>query len=139
MLYLQEREAFLQQFRFTGSTEDFEVAMRAYEWPKKFAGNLREASGKANSGRRLLLAGCHRHFAVAYACASGCARCLRLSLCLCLGMPSAHLIGLTSCSSDIAPYFPWPSAKHCDLNSPWIGVKCSSSDKVCYICRAPRI
>ena len=69
---LQEREAFLQQFRFTGSTEDFEVAMRAYEWPRKFAGNLREASGKANSGK-----GCAWKAAKAASTSicSGCGRC----------------------------------------------------------------
>ena len=83
-LYLQEREAFLQQFRFTGSTEDFEVAMRAYEWPRKFAGNLREASGKANSGKRC----CWQ--AVKASCSKVC---LWLYLCLSLGMPSAQLIG----------------------------------------------
>ena len=93
---LQEREAFLQQFRFTGSTEDFEVAMRAYEWPRKFAGNLREASGKANTGK-----GCCWQAANA-----SCNR-----TCLCLRISSALLIVPASCKFDGSPILPLALSK----------------------------
>ena len=47
---LQERFEFLAKYRHTVPEEDFEVAMKAYEWPKKFVSIMKEAAAKATSG-----------------------------------------------------------------------------------------
>ena len=47
---LQERFEFLAQYRHVVPEEDFEVAMKAYEWPKKFVSIMKEAATKATSG-----------------------------------------------------------------------------------------
>ena len=46
----QERFDFLAKYRHTVPEEDFEVAMKAYEWPKKFVSIMKEAAAKATSG-----------------------------------------------------------------------------------------
>ena len=50
MQILQERFDFLAKYRHTVPEEDFEVAMKAYEWPKKFVSIIKEAAAKATSG-----------------------------------------------------------------------------------------
>lgn len=47
---MQERFEFLAQYRHVVPEEDFEVAMKAYEWPKKFVSIMKEAATKATSG-----------------------------------------------------------------------------------------
>ena len=47
---LQERAEFLHSYRHPTSEDDFLLAVRAAEWPKKFLGTLREASARANAG-----------------------------------------------------------------------------------------
>ncbi len=49
-LFMQERFEFLAQYRHVVPEEDFEVAMKAYEWPKKFVSIMKEAATKATSG-----------------------------------------------------------------------------------------
>ena len=46
----QERFEFLAKYRHVVPEEDFEVAMRSYEWPKKFVSIMKEAATKATSG-----------------------------------------------------------------------------------------
>lgn len=46
----QERFEFLAKYRHVVPEEDFEVAMKAYEWPKKFVSIMKEAATKATSG-----------------------------------------------------------------------------------------
>ena len=50
---MQERFEFLAQYRHVVPEEDFEVAMKAYEWPKKFVSIMKEAATKATSGRSI--------------------------------------------------------------------------------------
>ncbi len=50
---MQERFEFLARYRHTVPEEDFEVAMKAYEWPKKFVSIMKEAATKATSGMLL--------------------------------------------------------------------------------------
>lgn len=50
---LQERFDYLARYRRVVPEEDFEVAMKAYEWPKKFVSIMKEAATKATSGTRL--------------------------------------------------------------------------------------
>lgn len=47
---MQERFEYLARYRRPLPEEDFEVAMRAYEWPKKFVSIMKEAATKATSG-----------------------------------------------------------------------------------------
>jgi hypothetical protein len=47
---MQERFEFLAKYRHVVPEEDFEVAMKAYEWPKKFVSIMKEAATKATSG-----------------------------------------------------------------------------------------
>lgn len=47
---MQERFDYLARYRRSLPEEDFEVAMRAYEWPKKFVSIMKEAATKATSG-----------------------------------------------------------------------------------------
>ena len=51
MCNLQERFEFLAKYRHTVPEEDFEMAMKAYEWPKKFVSIMKEAAAKATSGQ----------------------------------------------------------------------------------------
>ncbi|KAK9812825.1 hypothetical protein WJX72_004356 [[Myrmecia] bisecta] len=46
------RDDFLEAYRFAVPEEDFEVAMRAYEWPKKMVAIMKDAIGKANGEHR---------------------------------------------------------------------------------------
>ncbi|DBB17907.1 TPA: hypothetical protein ACH3X3_002922 [Trebouxia sp. C0006] len=48
----KERFEFLAQYRHVVPEEDFEVAMKAYEWPKKFVSIMKEAATKATSEQR---------------------------------------------------------------------------------------
>lgn len=50
-LPLQERFDFLLKFWHDIPEEDFEVAMKAYEWPKKFVTIMKEAASKATLGQ----------------------------------------------------------------------------------------
>ena len=54
---MQERFDFLAKYRHAVPEEDFEVAMKAYEWPKKFVSIMKEAATKATSGKQ---AHCYR-------------------------------------------------------------------------------
>lgn len=47
---MQERSEFLMKYRHGVPEEDFEVAMKAYEWPKKFVTIMKEAASKATLG-----------------------------------------------------------------------------------------
>lgn len=47
---MQERFDYLARYRRPLPEEDFEVAMKAYEWPKKFVSIMKEAATKATSG-----------------------------------------------------------------------------------------
>ena len=47
---LQERFDYLARYRRVVPEEDFEVAMKAYEWPRKFVSIMKEAATKATSG-----------------------------------------------------------------------------------------
>lgn len=44
--------------------EDFEVAMKAYEWPKKFVSIMKEAATKATSGTTASQLACATHTSV---------------------------------------------------------------------------
>ena len=50
MVALQERFDYLAKYRRALPEEDFEVAMKAYEWPKKFVSIMKEAATKATAG-----------------------------------------------------------------------------------------
>lgn len=47
---MQDRFDYLAKYRRALPEEDFEVAMKAYEWPKKFVSIMKEAATKATSG-----------------------------------------------------------------------------------------
>ena len=49
-MLMQERSEFLMKYRHGVLEEDFEVAMKAYEWPKKFVTIMKEAASKAALG-----------------------------------------------------------------------------------------
>lgn len=68
----QERFEFLAKYRHVVPEEDFEVAMRAYEWPKKFVSIMKEAATKATSG---LLPQCFASVKVTISCLRHGGRC----------------------------------------------------------------
>ncbi|KAF5833108.1 hypothetical protein DUNSADRAFT_10689 [Dunaliella salina] len=45
----KERDEFMYSHRFPVPAEDFEIAMRAYEWPRKMMDIMKEATTKANA------------------------------------------------------------------------------------------
>jgi len=45
----KERDEFMYNHRFPVPAEDFEIAMRAYEWPRKMIDIMKEATTKANA------------------------------------------------------------------------------------------
>ena len=49
---MQDRFEYLAKYRRALPEEDFEVAMKAYEWPKKFVSIMKEAATKATSGMK---------------------------------------------------------------------------------------
>ena len=49
---MQDRFEYLAKYRRALPEEDFEVAMKAYEWPKKFVSIMKEAATKATSGTK---------------------------------------------------------------------------------------
>eukprot|EP00955_Chlamydomonas_euryale_P014067 151517-Chlamydomonas_euryale.AAC.1 len=44
----REKDAFLVEYRFAPPEEDFEVGIRAYEWPRKMVDIMKEATTKVN-------------------------------------------------------------------------------------------